>query len=318
LTVRKRSVMTSLDQAAAVLFGLALGDAIGCPTEFMTLEQIKAKYGRRGIPEPPAPALFTDDTQMTLALTEGLLEAGLDADLDAQMQSVGQHFTAWLHSPENNRAPGNTCLAGVRRYESGIPWRESGIAASKGCGSAMRVATVGYFYQGDPQRLRETAHASGVITHRHPTAVAASIAAAYLVKLALDGAPTRDYIPLTMHFTAEMSDEFDAALYRVGHAGAWNDEEAALRHIGEGWTGEEAVALAIYCVLRYPDDYAACMQRAATTNGDSDSIACIAGGIMGARLGLDAIPAAWRERCEKAEALNNLAARMAAARGIQA
>jgi ADP-ribosylglycohydrolase len=76
--------------------------------------------------------------------------------------------------------------------------------------------------------------------------------------------------------------------------------------------GEEAVALAVYCVLRYPDDYTACVRRAANIDGDSDSVACIAGGIMGARLGLEAIPTAWRARCENAAYLDNLAGRLAA------
>lgn len=304
----------SIATAQAILFGLALGDALGYPTEFYKLNSIKQMYGPQGIQNPPNPALFTDDTQMTLALTEGLLDAGLSADLDTQMQSVGQRFVDWKNSPENTRAPGGTCMSGVGRFEGGMSWRESGILRSKGCGSAMRVATIGYLYQHDEVRLRAVAEGSGIITHRHPAAVAASIGAAYLVKLALDGVPVSEYTRRLMLFTDIISDEFNAAIYRVGHVAAWTDEEAALRHIGEGWVGDEAVALALYCVLRYPDNYVACMQRAANTDGDSDSIACIAGGILGARLGLDAIPRDWRERCEKADYLTALAGRMATAR----
>ena len=138
------------------------------------------------------------------------------------------------------------------------------------------------------------AESSGLITHRHPAAIAASIAGAYLVKLALDKVPVTEYMKRVMAFTDGISDEFDAAILRVGHVLGWVNEEAALDHNGEGWTGDEAIALAIYCILRYPDDYVACVRRAANTEGDSDSIACIAGGIMGAHLGLEAIPADWR------------------------
>ncbi len=296
--------------AEAVLFGLALGDALGAPTEFMKLPAIKRKYAAGGISEPPDPARYTDDTQMTLALTEGLLDAGLDADLDAQMNAVGARFVEWLHSPDNIYAPGAACLAGAARFEARANWRESGDPNSKGCGSAMRAATIGVLYQHDERRLREVADASGRITHGHPAAVAASIAAAYAVKLALDGVPADQYLARIMAFPDGISDEFDAAIYRVGHVVAWSDEEAALDHVGQGWVGEEAVALALYCVLRYPDDYAACVRRAANTNGDSDSIACIAGGIMGARLGPEAIPAAWRARCENAAYLHDFACRI--------
>jgi len=192
-------------------------------------------------------------------------------------------------------------------------WREAGIANSKGCGSAMRVATIGYLYQHDETRLREVAEASGLITHGHPAAIAASIAAACAVKLALDGVNIAEYLPRIMAFVDGISDEFDAAIYRVAHVGAWADEEAALNHIGQGWVGEEAVALALYCLIRFPDDYVACVRRAANTNGDSDSVACIAGGIIAARLGLEAIPVSWREHCENQDYLSDLALRMARA-----
>lgn len=304
----------SLAEAEALLFGLALGDALGYRVEFLSLPQIRERYGLRGISEPPTPALYSDDTQMTVALAEGLLDAGLNADLDRQMNAIAARFVAWSHSPENNRAPGNTCMTAVGRYESGLPWREAGIAASKGCGSAMRVAAIGYLYQQDETRLRQIAAASSLITHGHPAAVAASVGAAYAVKLALDGVPVSQYLPRIMQVTEGMSDEFDAALYRVGHAGGWSDEERALSHIGEGWVGEEALALALYCVIRYPDSYVDCVRRAANTNGDSDSIACIAGSISAARLGLVAIPEAWRARCEHADALRDLAGRLTTAR----
>jgi ADP-ribosylglycohydrolase len=254
---------------------------------------------------------------MTLALAEGLLDAGINESLDTLMQAIGKRFVEWLDSPDNNRAPGTTCIRGVKRFQSGIAWREAGILGSKGCGSAMRVAPLGYVYQHDEARLREISTATSLITHRHPTAVVASVGAAYLVKLALDYVPTAEYMPRLYEFTTGISDEFDLAILRVGHVLGWTNEDLALDHIGQGWVGEEAVALALYCVLRYPDDYVACMRRAANTNGDSDSIACIAGGIMGARLGLDAIPADWHSRCENASGISDLAQRLTVARSLE-
>jgi len=302
-------------QAEAILFGLALGDALGYPTEFMRLNDgIRLHYGPQGIQEPPNPALYTDDTQMTLALTEGLLDAGLNSDLDTQMNAIAKRFVSWKHSPENDRSPGTTCLRAVGRYENGMLWHESGIKESKGCGSAMRVATIGYLYQHDEVWLRDIANASGLITHGHLAAVAASIAGAYLVKLALDGVHPDEYLGRVQTFAGDISDDFDQAMLRVGHVLTWGSEESALRHIGEGWVGEEAIALALYCVIRYPDDYVGAVRRGANTDGDSDSIACIAGGILGARLGLESIPLEWRTRCEHRDDLINLAVRMAKAR----
>jgi len=306
----------SAGQIEAILFGLALGDALGYPVEFLKRETIHQQYGIAGIQEPPSPVLYSDDTQMTLALAEGLVDAGIHSPVDNLMQGIGARFIEWLESDDNDRAPGTTCINGVERFQSGISWHESGILESKGCGSAMRVAPLGYIYQHEDSHLKEVAIASSQITHRHPTAIAATVAAAYLVKLALDGVPIADIMPRLYDFTTGISDEFDLAILRVGHVLGWTNEDLALDHIGQGWTGEEAVALALYCVLRYPDDYVACVRRAANTNGDSDSIACIAGGIMGARLGLDAIPADWRSRCENKFYISTLAQHLADARSV--
>ncbi len=299
----------------SVLYGLALGDALGWPVEFLQANQIRAAYGPRGIQVPPDPAVYTDDTQMTLALAEGLLDAGPDAPVDTIMTAVGRRFITWLHSPENTKAPGGTCIQGVENYEAGIPWRESGIETSKGSGTAMRAAAIGLLYQHDEPRLREMAVASSVITHRHPAAIAASVGAAYLVKLALDGAPLETYMRRVMDFTDGLSADLDDAILRVGHTLGWTDEVGALHHIGLGWVGDEAVAQALYCVLRYPNDYVGAVRCAVNQDGDSDTVGCIVGGIMGARLGIEAIPADWRARCKNRAYLDDLALRLEAARG---
>ena len=115
-------------------------------------------------------------------------------------------------------------------------------------------------------------------------------------------------------FAAAECDELGRALLRVGHVLGWGDELAAMQHIGEGWVAEEAVALALYCVMRYPEDYVGAVRRGANSSGDSDSVACIAGGISGALLGLEAIPAEWIARCENRTYLADLSERLAVKR----
>jgi len=294
-----------LEKAKGMLFGLAIGDALGAPTEFLSLNKIKEKYGPQGITDLPDPALYTDDTQMTIAVAEALVRSG-HQDTETIMTAVREEFIRWYHSPENNRAPGKTCLAAVANMERGIHWKKSGIQRSKGCGSAMRAAPIGYLYQHDEDKLREVAHAAGICTHGHPTGDAASIGAAYLVKLALDELEPDRFIFHLRYFTRGISEEFDQAIEKVGECLYWEDEEKALRFLGEGWTGEEAVALALYCFLNSPDDYRKTVLRAANTNGDSDSIACIAGSISGAYNGLEAIPRDWVRRIEHRDDLERL------------
>jgi len=302
--------MDHLRQAKGVIYGLAIGDALGRPTEFMTLPEIKSKYGASGITDLPDPALFTDDTQMSVAVAEALIEAGGE-DIASIMAAVERQFVKWCHSPENNRAPGNACLKGVAAMEAGVHWSKSGVDHSKGCGSAMRAAPIGYLYQNDPEKMKAVAHATGMCTHGHPTADAACIGAACLVKLALDAVEPLKMIPELLSFTSGISDEFDRAISKIYGCIEWDDPEEALQYLGEGWIGEEAAALALYCFLKSPGDYRRVVTRAANTNGDSDSIACIAGSISGACLGADAIPGDWIRRIEKSDYLNRLAERLA-------
>ncbi len=140
-----------------------------------------------------------------------------------------------------------------------------------------------------------------------PAPGAARSAAAYAVRLALDGVPVGEFLPRIMAFTEGLSSAFDDALYRIGHAGAWTSETAALDHIGRDRTPEQSVALALYCVIRYPDDLVTCVRRAGHVGGDSVAIAGIAGGIMGARLGAEAIPQRWWYHYDGRDALNDLA-----------
>ena len=134
---------------------------------------------------------------------------------------------------------------------------------------------------------------------------------AYLVKPALDGIDPGCMIPETLSFTAGISKEFDTALSKVAECLDWSNEGDALKYLGEGWIGEEAVALALYCFLKHPGDYTKTVLRGANTNGDSDSVACIAGGISGAYLGIDAIPEKWVKHVEKVQFLSTLAERLA-------
>ena len=73
---------------------------------------------------------------------------------------------------------------------------------------------------------------------------------------------------------------------------------------------EEAVASALHCLWRSPPDFENTVVTAINTEGDSDSIVCIAGGISGAFNGLGAIPRSWREEVEKSAYLKNLGERL--------
>jgi ADP-ribosylglycohydrolase len=275
------------------------------------MEKVAIIYGEKGIQEPPTPAAITDETQTSAAVAEALVEAGLE-DLDTIMDAISRNLIAWSNSSENTRAPGHTVTEAVRTLEAGISWREAGVATAKGNGAAVRMAPIGFLYQHDPDRLREVAHACGIATHAHPSSDAAAIAAAYLVKLGLDGVPPYEYVTEVLRFTDGISDEFDTIMLRVGHVSEWTDEFAAITHIGDGWVASEAVAMAVYCAMRYSDDFAGAVRRAVNIPGDSDSVGSITGGLVAARLGLTAIPPRWTLSLEGSDYLTQLATRLAA------
>lgn len=303
--------MSDQERARAILYGLALGDALGWPIEFLSMRKITTIYGADGVREPPEPALVSDETQTSLAIAEALIEAG-EADIDTLMKAVTQRLIDWSNSPENTRSAGHTVTESVRMLEAGVSWRESGTMHTKGNGATIRVAPIGYLYQHNPKRLKEVALVTGVATHAHPADQAATAAAAYLVKLALDGIPPDQYINHVLDFVEGMSEDFQDAMLRIGHVIEWTDEEAALKHIGSGWIGEEAVAMATYCVVRYADDFAKAVCRAVNIPGDSDSVGSIAGGVAAARSGPEGIPQEWVSRLEHLDRLTDVADRLAA------
>jgi ADP-ribosylglycohydrolase len=169
-----------MQTASGSLFGLAYGDALGKPTEFLTHAQIMQQYGEAG-PRDLAgdPALVTDDTQLALAVGWALHDVPA---LDPRQleQQLRERFVAWSISPDNNRAPGRTCLNACERLNRGLAWLDATELNSKGCGANMRVTPVG-LVDCDADTLAGVAQLQAALTHGHPTALAASELTAFTV-----------------------------------------------------------------------------------------------------------------------------------------
>jgi ADP-ribosylglycohydrolase len=314
---------------------LAYGDSLGKPTEFQDYATIVAAYGPGGPRELTGdPALVTDDTQMMLAVGEALLAA---APLTPRTFEpvLRQAFLDWAISPDNNRAPGMTCLRACGDLADGRPWQQASQRESKGCGANMRVTPVGLLPGLADDDLAGAAQQQAGLTHGHATGLAASELTALAVRRLRAGLAPKDLLAdlrarcadqrrvyredwlgdLWQRPTAATPEEF------ISHgwdecAAALDRVAAALRHrdpggdpclvTGAGWIAEEALATALYCYLLTPEEPVTALGRAAASSGDSDSIACLAGGFAGAALGMAAWPAGWAERIEYADRLQAL------------
>ena len=335
--------MSREERVTGCLFGLAFGDALGAPTEFLSVAEILSRWPPTGPSDLTGhPARVTDDTQMALSVGEALAEAVRRRDLSrATLEALLRAaFVEWLNSPDNNRAPGMTCLRACEALETGKQWLEATVMSSKGCGANMRVAAVGLL-DAEAHGVSEAERAAiaqfqTALTHGHPTALAASDLTAFtvarlaagvepplLVKLIRSYAMSqrtvyhadwlgelwqRPGVESPEEFISRGWEECTGVLERLEAALSSPDyERDPCLATGAGWVAEEAFATGLLCFLLYPDEPLKALRRAAVTSGDSDSIACLTGAFAGAHLGVGRWPREWRQRIEYSERLVRLA-----------
>jgi ADP-ribosylglycohydrolase len=346
------------------MLGLAYGDALGKPTEFMTVARITARYGPGGPRLLPAPALVTDDTQMALATVAALARAahggpgpneaanllGYSPDLAGGLGGIDPveltealeiEYLAWSRSPENTRAPGGTCMSACRRIGTGKSWLQASVLDSKGCGANMRVTPLGLIARLSEAERAGAAQLQAAITHGHPTGLAAADLTAHAVWLLAEGTEPALLLPALFDYiernAAVYHREWLGPLWAVARASSpkayiaagWQECHKALTRLeaalaepspnqdpclttGDGWVAEEALATALHCFLLFPDKPVTALARAATTRGDSDSLAAITGALAGARAGAQGFPPEWAEQIEYADRLTAAAALLAA------
>jgi ADP-ribosylglycohydrolase len=315
------AIETTPQRYRNALIGLAAGDAWGYQVEFRKYTNMPAYP----VPAPKKIWKISDDTQMTLALHDALIDAAdqLD-DVDAVTTAIVERFLEWQIDRDNNRAPGAACMGSLSRLRRGARWSDTGGALQRpGCGAVMRLAAAAFSPDGV---WRGITALQAVITHKHPRAAASALVLADAIRFApqLRGRFVEHAISAAMAVLSGQSDwlrdEYlaevlspvtkdvggylatgmrDLLVDALLDAFAVKQELALLPTdeygdpcigIGEGWESATATALGLLIADmatapaggRAPFRGADALGWAATSNGDSDSIASIAGAVIGA------------------------------------
>jgi ADP-ribosylglycohydrolase len=304
-------------RARGALYGLAIGDALGMPTQSLSRAEVVARYGplvSTFWPGPPGHPLaaglpagaITDDTEQAVLLARLIVEGGGEVDAG---ELAGQ-LLAW---EESMRARGSLDLLGpssrraLAALAAGAGVDEAGRYGATN-GAAMRVTPVGVATPSvDLGLLVDRVAGASQVTHNTGIALAGAAAVAAAVSAGIDRFPLADAIALAVsaaesaagrgHWVAG-ADVGSRITWAVGLvAGLGQDQviDTVYRLVGTSLATQESVPAAFAVAAAVPDDPWLACRIAASLGGDSDTIAAMTGAICGACHGAEAFPQAARD-----------------------
>lgn len=292
-------------------------------------------------------ALISDDTQMTLFTANGVLfgetrgclrgimgpiESYVHLSYKDWLRTQTTSFKPWTASEDrfswlldipdlySRRAPGNTCMGSLRSGGSGSTTHS--INNSKGCGGVMRVAPLGLHTPATDRRKRAELDRTGAeiaaLTHSHPLGWLPAALLTHIVNMGVyDECSIREAVEDALETVeivfSDILSEMDfypmKTLLKKAIQLSENErpDTENIRELGSGWTGDEALAIAVYCALRHSDDFSDAIIAAVNHSGDSDSTGAITGNIMGAWVGYNAIDEKWKLALELKDVIMEMA-----------
>lgn len=313
------------------ILGGAIGDALGAPIEFMSMDEIHRTYGKEGVTDyveyPDGTGEITDDTQMTLFTAEGLLRAyhrgTIKGIKGAQVSMCWHSYLRWLYTQDGqipeilkkmdspagwllqhkelfrHRAPGNTCLSSLRTGK--MHSIEEPANNSKGCGTVMRMAPAGLIYAWETAEAFENGAKISALTHGHPSGYLSGGVMAALIYGLKERKNLRMAIDESLHELRKW-DGHEELLRKINHAfeihrlHQYTDiTHKEIEQIGGAWVAEEALAISLLCALHYPNDFEKAVIKAINHSGDCDSTGAITGNIVGMIVGEEGIPVRWKQ-----------------------
>lgn len=270
----------TLSRARAAFLGLALGDALGATTEFMTPTEIRRTYGvHRKIVGGGwlrlEPGRVTDDTEMSLCVARALVTSG-KWDLPA----IADHFVAWMRNQPVDI--GSTCRKGIREYmlkgQLETPYNDG----DAGNGALMRLLPTALFTLGDDTLLERYAIEQAHLTHHHPLSDAACLTMGRMLHAALAGSDR-----FALHALARDL----VAAYPLFHFNHYRGQAG-------GYVVETLQTVFHYFFTTA--SFEECLVGVVNQGGDADTTGAIAGALAGAFYGEAALPRDWLKRLDPA------------------
>ncbi|MCQ2356601.1 MAG: ADP-ribosylglycohydrolase family protein [Methanocorpusculum sp.] len=328
-------MISCASRVTSSLLGGALGDALGSPVKFTSLDDIERKYGTAGIPACLVPnshtgfACFSDVTQLTLLTAEGLIHAAKTGT--EPVKSVYWSYLQWLYTQDGSlvqrasrgllahpkmyvtRAPTVTTLATL--HSGAMESAETRVNTSKSSDAMMRTAPAGYV--AGPREARVLGERIAALTHGHPDGYRAADAFSALISLLVAGTALPDAASVVLEENAELSwgrknrQDFRRRLCLRTNT----PDTEAVSLLGTGKTAEQALAIGLFCALRHEDGFSDAVHAAANHGGNSNVTASVAGQIAGASLGRGAIPEEWVRLLELSVMIEQYGTRIRSLRG---
>lgn len=317
------------------LLGGAIGDSLGFQVEFMTIEEIREAYGENGVENLKLGMMknaeISDDTQMSLFTAEGVLRSKLKmikANEENFEEILYHAYIRWLSTQERLhkimdkylvnswvlrrgwfhalKEPEETCLEVLREEKRGSI--EDAVNDSKYSGGVVRVAPIGLSYP--KQEAFDKACRCAAITHGHPSGYLSAGVFAFIIAEIIEGNDLTSAVKNSLDVlkTYSRHEECENIIIRALElANSDKSPIECINELGEGWYAEEILARSIYASVKYSDNYKKAVLISVNNSGDSDSIASITGNILGAYLGVDAIPKEYIDSIELYDTIVSIA-----------
>lgn len=262
-----------------IIYGAAVGDALGVPYEFQQRDTFTCKGMASGGAYQMPKGTFSDDTSLLLATYDSIRECGC-----INIEDMRSKYRKWLYEgayTADGRAfgVGDTTATALSKGQGQTHER------SNGNGSLIRIAPLAYTDATDDE-----IRAVSAITHAHPLSIESCISFVHILRSVING----ESLITAIETNAPQDPHF-----------------AFLREI-EGWSRDDVrstgfvidtLGAALWCALN-TDSYADCVLAAVNLGEDTDTTACVAGALVGAIYGYNSIYKSWIEQLRGKEVID--------------